>query len=139
MSCIFSVSFVVLRNGTTTPFFLSSKDLRQRCLLSPILFLLIVEGLSRLLKEAKGNGSIKWVLIGVSCNITHPLFVNDILILCKGTKRVIENSKGIMDLFNKATRTVINMEKSIMTLWGISKQEKIFITRLFPDKILALE
>jgi hypothetical protein len=132
MSCISSVSFVVLLNGATTPFFRSGRGLRQGCPLSPLLFLLIVEGLSRLLKEVEGNGSIKGVPIGVSCNITHLLFVDDILIFCEGTRRVIEKFKGIMDLFCKATRMVINMEKSMMTLWGISEQEKNFITYYFP-------
>jgi hypothetical protein len=83
----------------------------------------MVEGLSRLIKEVEGNGSCKGVSIETSCNTTHLLFIDDIPIFCKGTRRVIEKFKAIMDLFFKATRMLINMEKSIITLWGISKQE----------------
>jgi hypothetical protein len=54
------------------------RGLRQGCPLSPLLFILIVEGLSRIIKEAEGNGSLKGVSIGASCNITHLLFVDDI-------------------------------------------------------------
>jgi hypothetical protein len=53
MSCISSVSFVVLINGAATPFFQAERGLRQGCPLSPLLFLLVAEGLSRALKEAK--------------------------------------------------------------------------------------
>jgi hypothetical protein len=52
MNCITSTSFVVMINGETSPFFKPGRGLRQGCPLSPLLFLLIVEGLSRLLKEA---------------------------------------------------------------------------------------
>jgi len=36
------------------------------------------------------------------------------------------------------TRMVINMEKSMMTLWGISKQEKNIISQLFPYQMTNL-
>jgi len=105
----------------------------------PPLFILIDGGLTRLLKEKEGNGSIKGVPIGVSCNITHPLFVDDTLIFCEGTRRVIYIFKGIMDLFCKAIGMVINMKKFMMTLWGIFKQENNHIAQLFPFKMADLE
>jgi hypothetical protein len=145
MSCISSIYFDVfnfvvwimscisLLNGVVTPLFRLGRGLKQGCPLYPLLFVLIYEGLSRILKEEEGNGSIKWVPIGVSCNITHLLFVDDILNFCEGTRRVIKKFKGIMDLFCKATGMVINMEKSMMILWGMFgswiKQYSMFTRR----------
>jgi hypothetical protein len=80
MSFITFVSFVVFVNGATSHFFIPCKGLRQGCPLSLLLFLLIVEGLSRLLKEASENGSIKGICIEQDCNITHILFVDDVQI-----------------------------------------------------------
>jgi len=73
--CISLVSFVVLLNGEVTPFFRLGRGLRQGCPLSPLLFLLIVEGLSRLLKEAEGNGSIKKVLDGPTFHLHYFLWL----------------------------------------------------------------
>ena len=50
MSCITIVSFSVLINGVASPFFHAERGLRQGCPLSPLLFLLVAKGLSRLLR-----------------------------------------------------------------------------------------
>jgi hypothetical protein len=42
MSCISIVSFFILINGATSPFFHSERGFRQGCTLSPLLFMLIV-------------------------------------------------------------------------------------------------
>eukprot|EP00253_Pinus_taeda_P031803 PITA_31803 len=46
MACITSPSLSILINGSTSPFFHSERGLRQGCPLSPLLFLLVMEGLS---------------------------------------------------------------------------------------------
>lgn len=50
MSYITDVSYIVLINGAPTHFFLAERGLRQGCPLSPLIFLLIMEGLSRLIR-----------------------------------------------------------------------------------------
>jgi hypothetical protein len=60
MSCVVSATFVVLINGETSPFFHSERGLRQGCPLSPLLFILIMESLSILLKERTRGGESDW-------------------------------------------------------------------------------
>ena len=63
MSCITTVSLFVLINGAASPFFHAERGLRQGYSLSPLLFLLVVGGLSRALSEAKSHGSLKGIQI----------------------------------------------------------------------------
>jgi hypothetical protein len=80
MKCITFVSFYILINGASSSFFRLERGLKQWFPLSPLRFLLIVEGLSRLLKEATINDSFKGVNIGTYCNNTHLMFIDDILV-----------------------------------------------------------
>jgi hypothetical protein len=84
MACITSVSFAVLINGATSPFFKSERGLRQGCPLSPLLFLLVAEGLSKSLEEATRVGTFQGISVSSGMKITHLLFVDDILIFCNG-------------------------------------------------------
>jgi hypothetical protein len=60
MSCVVSSSFAVLINGEATSFFSSERGLRQGCPLSPLLFILVMECLSLLLKKDQLEGKNFW-------------------------------------------------------------------------------
>ena len=71
MDCLSSVSFVVLINGSDSHFFSAERKLHQGCPLSPLLFLLVAEGLSRFILAAKDDGSFKGTPISEVLYITH--------------------------------------------------------------------
>lgn len=67
-SCISSVRFLVLVNGTLSDFFASTRGFQQGDPLSPLLFVFVVEALSRMLSRSEEGGhlfgfSIKRTLI----------------------------------------------------------------------------
>ena len=85
MACLTSANFVVLINGTPLKFFKASRGIRQGFPLSPLLFILINEGLSLLIADARAHGLIKGIKISSSLALTHLLFVDDVIMLGIGT------------------------------------------------------
>lgn len=67
-SCISSVRFLVFVNGNLSGFFARTRGFQQGDLLSPLLFVFVVEALSRMLSRTEEGGhlfgsSVKQTLI----------------------------------------------------------------------------
>eukprot|EP00253_Pinus_taeda_P034852 PITA_34852 len=139
MGCITNVSFVVLVNGAATSFFNSQRGLRQGCPLSPLLFLLVAEGLSRLIHKAKREEKVKGIEVAINLYITHLIFVDDILIFTNGNHNELKEFKCIFDLFIKATSMQINSGKSQVCFADFERRERNRMTNLFPFLIQSLE
>jgi hypothetical protein len=58
------VRFSILVNGTPSGFFTSSRGLRQGDPLSPLLFVVVMEALSRMLVVALEQGSMTGFVVG---------------------------------------------------------------------------
>ena len=71
MGCVTGSCLAVLINGTPSDFFSVSRGLRQGCPLSPLLFILIMEGLSRIILDAQHHGKIMGYRYSPSLSITH--------------------------------------------------------------------
>lgn len=85
--CISTVRFSVLVNGTPAGFFDSSRDLRQGDSLSPLLFVIVMEALSRMVQAAVGGGFLSGFQVGSGSDgaiiISHILFADDTLVFCE--------------------------------------------------------
>ena len=83
MCCVTKSSFVVMINGETSPFFYSECGLRKGCLRSPLLFILVMEIISLMLKKGQAEGSLIGVNVSMVIKILHLICVDDVLIMTK--------------------------------------------------------
>ncbi len=111
--CIASSSFSVLINGSPSGHFSPSRGLRQGDPLSPFLFILGSEVLSRLLHNAENMGSFKGFPLAPVCpKVSHLLFADDLIIFAKAT---VEDAKAIqscIDLYQHCSGQLVNAKKS---------------------------
>ena len=120
--CISSVRFSILINGSPKDFFGSSRELRQRDPLSPLLFAIVMEALSRLLDGAVLAWHISGFTIGSRSNTTPHgdplLFVDKTLIFCDASASQVEYLREILASFEAVSELHINLAKSELVLVG---------------------
>jgi len=130
-SCFTTVSFNVLINGVTSNFFHVERGLRQGCPLSPMLFLLIMEGLNRLIKSTRTNGILGGVEINDRTIILHLLFVDGVLIFLNGSFKNTSSFKSVLSLFCKAIGMEPNFDKSRIIFSSYLPNEQRYASQHF--------
>ena len=102
-ACVTSIHFSVLVNGSPEGFFESSRGLRQGDPLSPLLFLLIMEVLSRILKKSEENNLIRGFHVravnSVGVQISHLLFANDTILFCDASREQLLSIRLALSCF----------------------------------------
>lgn len=138
MACITTHTFSVLINGSASQFFHFERGLRQGCPLSPLLFLIVMDGLSCLIESAKRNGDLCGLEITDDYFLTHLLFVDDVMIFLDGSIRDSRSFSNIISLFSSATGMLANHSKSSIILSITSIHESQLAQHLFPYSIHPL-
>ena len=129
--CVTSASFSVQVNGELAGYFQSKRGLRQGCSLSPYLFVICMNVLSRMLDEAAVQGRIGYHPRCKNIDLTHLCFADDLMIFADGTKNSIEGILGVFDEFDKMSGLKISMEKSVLFMAGVTIQRKEEMLRQF--------
>jgi hypothetical protein len=119
--CISSARFSVLVNGSPEGFFDSSRGLRQGDPLSPLLFVFVMEALSRMLSAGINDGLLEGFKVGNEF-VSHLLFADDTLIFCNASPDQLAHLRGILLLFEAASGLKVNLAKSVMIPVGNVQQ-----------------
>ena len=80
--------------------------------MSPLLFILVIKGLSLLIEDAKRNGKIKGIHISSQLHLTHLPFGDDVILFVLGSCEEWIAFKSILDSFCEAYGMCINIAKS---------------------------
>ena len=111
MSCVTTTNFAVFINGTPSKTFKVTQGIRQGCPLSPYLFLLIIEGLSLLIAQAKADRKIIELKVTGSIYLTHILFLDDVILFGDGSLLEWIHYKSLINLFCRASGMTVSPRK----------------------------
>jgi hypothetical protein len=106
-TCISSVRFSVMVNGSPSGFFGSSRGIRQGDPLSPLLFLLVMEVLSRMLHRTEEAGFIRGFKAGNGVeddfHVSHLLFADDTIVFCDAEHEQLLHLRMVLSCFEAVT------------------------------------
>jgi len=112
MALVTTSSFSILVNSSPSDIFFPSRGLRQGDPLSPFLFILMMEGLGRAIKQAKNLGKIKGLQVSEKGQtLTHQQFVDDTMLQGIPTVKEAVAYKPIFNAFAQASGMEVNLTK----------------------------
>ena len=115
MICVKTVTYFVLVNGEPRGLIHPSRGIKHGDPLSPFLFLLCIEGLNGLIKNAELNGDIHgFSLYRRGPKLTHLLFVDDSLLFCRATVEECVNVLKILEAYERASGQKVNRDKTVL-------------------------
>ena len=115
-ACISIVHFSVLVNRSPPGFFGSFRGLRQGNPLSHLIFLLVMEVLSRILKKTENSSLLHGFHVGpvnsIRVCISHLLFVDDTILFCDASRDQLLAIRLALSCFQAFTSLKVNVGKS---------------------------
>ena len=113
MHCVSTVSYQVLLNGSPLRAFKPKRGLRQGDPLSPYLFILCSDVLSRLLIKREQEGKIHGIKIATNAPaVSHLMFADDTLLFCRAKESEVEEINRCLDSYCKWSGQALNRGKS---------------------------
>lgn len=88
------------------------RGLRQGDHMSPLLFMLVMDYLTRILKKVGGLPDFRYHPMCKDTRLNHLIFVDDIIIFCKGNLASITRIMEVINHFSKVTCLVSNLDQS---------------------------
>jgi hypothetical protein len=123
--CISSVRFSMLVNGSPYGFFSGSRGLRQGNPLSPILFVFVMEALSRMIFAAVNGSLLKGFKVG-NADFLHLLFADDTLIFCSAHSSQLRHLRSLFLLFEAVLGLKVNLVKSnLIPVGNVDQVERL--------------
>lgn len=125
--CVTSPHYTITLNGEVCGFLPGLQGLRQGDPLSPYLFVLSIEYLSRLFKARVDDSEFNHRPKCAKHNITHLAFADDLMLMARGDPISVEILAAILDEFGAASGLHANRLKSSLFLTGVGGAERVAI------------
>lgn len=113
MSCVTTVQYSILINGGITSSVTPGRGRRQKDPLSPYLFILCSEFLSRMLAIEESKGELYGIKVCRNAQtISHLLYADDMVIMCKVSRQDASVVQRCLDKYCAGLGQAINSKKS---------------------------
>lgn len=116
MNCV-KASFVVTVNGANSTAFAATNGLRQGDPLAPYLFVLCMEVLSEMIKQAVRDGRIEPLSCG-EVPVSHLLFADDVLVFASATKANARAIRAVLEEFTACSGLRLSTAKCQVFMGG---------------------
>nr|XP_016448846.1 PREDICTED: uncharacterized protein LOC107773929 [Nicotiana tabacum] len=127
MVCVTKTTFIVKVNGGGFGYFEGKRGLRQEDPMFPLLFVLVMEYLTRVLNKMSDLPDFQFHPMCKSTKLTHLIFADDLMLFCKGNFQSIHGMMEVVNHFSEVSESVANMEKSNIFLAGMDDELKQII------------
>lgn len=117
--CLSSVSYAILVNGSAKGWVKASRGLRQGDPLSPFLFTLVTDVLSRMLMRAKERNMMEGFRVGRNrTRVSHLQFADDTIFFSNSREEELQTLKSLLLVFGHISGLKDNLNKS--SIYGIN-------------------
>ncbi|KAL9667049.1 hypothetical protein QQ045_001395 [Rhodiola kirilowii] len=124
MACVTSSKFSVLVNGSLEGYFSSSRGLMQGDHISPYLFTLVMEVLSRILGQFRQSNEFIFHPKCAGMALSHLMFADDVIIFSKVDLGSLMKIKEALALFHGWSGLEVNGNKSTIYFGGCGEEEQ---------------
>ncbi|XP_062028868.1 uncharacterized protein LOC133744853 [Rosa rugosa] len=111
-----SARLSVMINGSPKGYFPCARGVRQGDPLSPLLFCIAEEALSRGLSSLFASRRVKPISLPRGCSLTHVLYADDLFIFCRGDISSLTCLQSFLESYGQASGQLVNTEKSTFHL-----------------------
>lgn len=109
--CLSTARFSILINGSPEGYFNSNCGLREGDPLLPFLFILAIEAITTEMERVVSNKNFDLIKQKEDCEISHLIFVDDLLIFGKANKKSLSALETILIGLSRTAGLVMNKSK----------------------------
>ena len=123
MECVTTPMFSLVINGSLHGFFKSKRGLRQGDPMSPLLFVICMEYLSRIFHQMSELPMFQFHPRCRDLKLTHLCFADDLILCCKGEFPSIYLLLQAFKLFSDSSGLMANKQKSSIYCYGMAEDD----------------
>ncbi|CAM8972543.1 unnamed protein product [Rhodiola kirilowii] len=134
MMCVQSTSYSIMINGEMVDFFEGKRGLRQGDPISPFLFTIAMEYLSRLMQNLNKAEGFYYHPKCHRIKLTHIMFADDLIIFSSGRNSSIGAIKEAVHKFLECSGLSINVHKSNLFMGGMGAAKVAWVEDMIGTK-----